>query len=137
MGSHTTTIDRAKLSDRLYIAAVVPLKTDESIDEEGYRHLLRYFVAALEKQPDLGLIANPEAGDIFYMSPEEQLRIIQLTLEEVGGRMPVFSGATANSTQNMAKVARAAADAGVDGLFLAPPVGAMDVKLFPPTALSL
>lgn len=129
MGSITNAADMAKLSDRLFIAAVVPLKADESIDEEGYRKLIRYFVAALDRQPDLGVIANPEAGDIFYMSPEEQLRIIQLTLEEVGGRMPVFSGATANSTQNMAKVARAAADAGVDGLFLAPPVGAMDVIL--------
>ncbi|MCJ1305649.1 dihydrodipicolinate synthetase [Hypocenomyce scalaris] len=116
-----------ELSHRLWVAVVLPLNQDESIDEMGFRKLLQYFIAAQKKQPDLGIIVNPEAGDIVYLSPEEQLRLIQIALEEVSGRMPVFSGVAANATKDIVKVAEAAAKTGINGLFLAPPCGAADI----------
>lgn len=129
MGSIAVTADTRELSDRLYAAVVVPLQADgETIDEEGYRRLVRYFVAAQEKQPDLALIANPEAGDIFYLSQEEQLKVATITVEEVAGRMPVFSGVASNSTRVLAEFSKQMMKTGIDGFFLAPPVGAMDVR---------
>jgi 4-hydroxy-tetrahydrodipicolinate synthase len=118
-----------KLSDRLYVAMVTPLNEDQTINEKGLRKLLDYFLKAHETTPDLALIVNPEAGEVFTFSAEEQLRVIKIALEVAGGKLPVFTGALHNSTTEMVKICKAAADAGVDGLFLMPPIGSMDIGI--------
>ena len=59
--------DRARLSHRLYAAMVLPLKENLEIDEAGLRRLIRYYLnhrfAAVG-----GLVANPEAGEVFYLN---------------------------------------------------------------------
>lgn len=118
-----------KMSDRLYVAMVTPLNNDETIDEKGFRKLLNYFIEAHETIQDLALIVNPEAGEVFTLSPEEQLKVITIALEETARRLPVFTGALANSTADMIKVCSSAAKTGVDGLFLMPPIGSMDITI--------
>ncbi|KAH8810624.1 dihydrodipicolinate synthase/N-acetylneuraminate lyase [Xylogone sp. PMI_703] len=113
----------------LFVAVITPLNADETIDEKGFRKLIQYFLKAHESTPDLALIVNPEAGEVFCLSPEEQLRLIKIALEEAGGKMLVFSGFQANSTKALVEAAVTAADAGVDGLFLMPPVGSMDITI--------
>jgi 4-hydroxy-tetrahydrodipicolinate synthase len=115
--------------NRLFVALLTPLHDDESIDEDGFRKLLKYFVRAHESTPELALIVNPEAGEVFCLSPKEQSRLIHIALEVVGRSMPVFAGFQANSTKGMVEVALAAANAGVDGLFLLPPIGSMDITI--------
>lgn len=63
------------------------------------------------------------------MTPEEQLSVIRIALEEVRGVMPVYTGIFANTTKGLADLARKASDLRVDGLFLMPPTGAMDVTI--------
>lgn len=113
--------------DRLFVAAVTPLDGEGNIHEGEQRGLLRYFLAAGETAPDFGVVINPEAGEIFYLSEAEKERAIEVALEEIGGRLPVFAGVLATTTQGTVEAARRAAAAGVDGLFLMPPTGAMDV----------
>ncbi|CZT15427.1 uncharacterized protein RCC_01286 [Ramularia collo-cygni] len=117
----------SKQYDRLYIAMVLPLHADESIDEQGLRNLIRYFLEKQKSTPRLALIVNPEAGEVFYMTPEEQLLVMKITLEEVKGALPVYTGIFANTTKGLVEMARKASDLKVDGLFLMPPIGAMDI----------
>lgn len=115
--------------DRLYIAAVNPLDPNGNVDEAQLRSLLRYFLAELPIAPDLGLIINPEAGEIFYLSQAEQERVLTIALDEVNGAVPVFAGVLANSTQDTVSAARRIASFAVDGLFIMPPIGAMDITI--------
>lgn len=115
--------------NRLFVAVLTPLNDDQSIDEDGFRKLLNYFLEAHKSTPDLALIINPEAGEVFCLSPQEQLRLIKIALEVVKGSMLVFSGFQANSTKGSVEVAVNAANAGVDGLFLMPPIGSMDITI--------
>ncbi|KAF2993661.1 dihydrodipicolinate synthetase [Curvularia kusanoi] len=119
----------SKQYDRLFIAMVLPFHADESIDEQGLRNLIRYFVEKQKKTPRLALIVNPEAGEVFYLTPEEQLSVIKIALEEVKGAMPVYTGIFANATKGLVDMARRASDLQVDGLFLMPPTGAMDITI--------
>jgi len=110
--------------DRLFVAVVTAYDQDGAIDEQQQRSLLRYF---LDADAELGIIVNPEAGEIFYLSAEEQEALITIAIDEVAGRLPVFSGVLANTTAGTVAMAQRAVELGVDGLFLLPPIGAMDI----------
>ena len=76
----------------------------------------------------MGIIINPEAGEIFYLTREEKRRNVEIALEEVNGKVPIFAGAIDLTTAGTVQVALdGATKAGVDGIFLIPPIGAGDV----------
>jgi dihydrodipicolinate synthase/N-acetylneuraminate lyase len=114
------------LARRCYTALVLPLAADGSIDEPAYRALIRYFMQD-RFRPIGGLIANAEAGEIYYLSRAEKRRATEIALEEANGRMPVFSGVFELATADCVAAAREAKALGVAGLFLMPPGGSLDL----------
>ncbi|MBN9426600.1 MAG: dihydrodipicolinate synthase family protein, partial [Burkholderiales bacterium] len=70
------------ISKRLYSALLLPLKPNLDIDEAGLRTLVRHHLKNPEFKQRGGLIANPEAGEIFHMTREEQRRVLELVLAE-------------------------------------------------------
>jgi dihydrodipicolinate synthase/N-acetylneuraminate lyase len=119
---------RAQLAKRLYVALVLPQTADFKIDEAGIRRHVRYFLNHRYAQSG-GFIVNPEAGEIYYMTREEKRRVLDIVLEEAGGKVPIFAGSFGITTAETLEVARDAKAAGVDGLFVIPPAGCMDVSL--------
>jgi dihydrodipicolinate synthase/N-acetylneuraminate lyase len=63
------------------------------------------------------------------MSREEKRRVLDIVLEEAGGKVPVFAGSFGMTTAETIQVARDVKAAGADGLFVIPPAGCMDVSL--------
>ena len=115
-------------NDRLYVAIVTPYKDNTyDIDEGQLRAFLRYFMQKKYVDAGIGIIINPEAGEIFYMSREEKRRNVEIALDVVKGRVPVFAGAIAPTTADTVQVAIDAKKAGADGIFVIPPMGAIDV----------
>jgi 4-hydroxy-tetrahydrodipicolinate synthase len=74
-----------------------------------------------------GIVINPEAGEIFYLTREEKRRNVEIAVDEAKGQMPVFAGVIDNTTRGTVEVALDAKKAGADGLFLIPPMGAIDI----------
>jgi len=115
-----------KLGSRYYSAAVVPYNRDGSIDEAGLRDEFRYF--AQDRFAAVGgVIANPEAGEIYYLTSAEKRRVIEIAMEEINGKMPVIAGAFDMTTKGLVEEAKIAKSLGVDGLFLMPPAGTIDL----------
>ncbi|HEY4277820.1 MAG TPA: dihydrodipicolinate synthase family protein [Conexibacter sp.] len=115
--------------DRHYAALVLPFKPDSlEPDLDAFRGLVRYFT---QDEQFLavrgGLIVNPEAGEIFYMTPEERAETIRIVLEERPAAMPVFSGAYGLSRPDVLASAVECKTLGVDGIFVMPPTGTMEV----------
>src|SRR5947207_9784772 len=79
------------LSRRYYSAMVLPFDTKGKPDEGAYRELIRYFLQDRFRQVG-GIIANPEAGEIYTLNRQEKLRAVKIAVEEAGGKMPVFAG---------------------------------------------
>ncbi len=95
---------------------VTPFNDDYSINLEGYRNNLRYML----KQPMCALVAAGGTGELYSLTQEEIRQIVDATIEEVAGRVPViagvgFAGALANS------LAKQASDCGADGVLAFPP----------------
>ena len=86
-------VSYGKRYDRLYVAIVTPYKDNTyEPDEKQLRAFLRLFLRRKYVDAGMGIIINPEAGEIFYMSREEKRRNVEIALDVVNGRVPVFAG---------------------------------------------
>ena len=112
---------------RLFATPVLPFAHDGSIDEPAYRQFLQHFLTDENLDAGLALIANPEAGELFYLDRDERKLALSIVMDEVAGRAPVVAGVVDVTTAGFVQCAKDAAEAGVDGLFIFPPVGAQDV----------
>ena len=116
----------ADLGRRYYAAMVLPFDQNGKVDEAAYRDMIRYFLQEPFRSVG-GLIANPEAGEVYYLTREERRRVAEIAVREAGSKMPVFGGVFDLTTQGSVECALDAKRAGVDGLFLLPPAGCIDL----------
>ncbi len=93
-----------------------PFTTDEQIDEKGLRAQARFMM----DQGVHGIVSGGSAGEGFALSTDELRRIVSVTCEEVGDRMPVVAGIIVNSTRQAVERAKAVADLGVSALQITP-----------------
>jgi len=99
-------------------ALVTPFHQDGSIDETALRNLVAWQV---ESGIDF-LVPCGTTGETPTLSHDEWLRVIELTIEVVAGRVPILAGATSNSTHEAVSKAReVAALAGVNAILTASP----------------
>ena len=81
----------ADLAHRHYAALVLPFDTNGKVDETAYREMIRYFLQERFRAVG-GIVANPEAGEVYYLTREEKRRVAEIAVDEAGGKMPVFGG---------------------------------------------
>jgi dihydrodipicolinate synthase/N-acetylneuraminate lyase len=104
------------------------MKEDYAIDEPALRKLLQYFMKPKFVEAGGAIIINPEAGELFALRRQEKRRNVEITLEECGGKVPIFAGVIDINTEDAVKVAIDAKEVGADGLFLMPPIGSQDIS---------
>jgi 4-hydroxy-tetrahydrodipicolinate synthase len=115
-------------------ATLLALHDDFSIDERGTRRHLRDVAAT---QGLSAITVNGHASEVHACTAEEQARILDLTLEEIGDRLPVISGVWADGSANAARIARQAAAQGASALLVFPSqVFAMGGQLRPEMAVA-
>jgi 4-hydroxy-tetrahydrodipicolinate synthase len=99
-------------------ALVTPFSQDGAVDENALRNLVGWQV---ESGIDF-LVPCGTTGETPTLNHDEWLRVIDLTIEVVAGRVPIVAGATSNSTQEaVAKAKEVAARAGVNAILTASP----------------
>jgi len=99
-------------------ALVTPFSQDGAVDENALRNLVAWQV---ESGIDF-LIPCGTTGETPTLTHDEWLRVIDVTIEVVAGRVPIMAGATSNSTQEaVAKAKEVAARSGVNSILTASP----------------
>lgn len=104
----------------IYPAIMVPLNEDYSINEQEFRNYIDWLLTFTDKGI-AGLVTNGHTGEITGFLPEERARITKITAEQVAGRCKVISGICAEGTFEAIQHAKAAQEAGADGILLMPP----------------
>ncbi|TCZ66868.1 dihydrodipicolinate synthase family protein [Roseicella aquatilis] len=99
-------------------AVLLPFQDDLSIDEPSYRAHLRDVGAV---RGITAVTTNAHASEVASCDPEEQERVLALTLEELGDRLPVVNGVYADGTLQAVRIARRAATGGASALLVFPP----------------
>jgi len=115
------------IADRYYVAILLPMTENFQIDEPAYRRFIQYFLREPRFPKAGGLCVNPEAGEIFYLTRSEKRRVLEIAMEEAHGKVPIFAGTWALTTEETVATAKDAKALGVDGIFVTPPGGAQDV----------
>src|SRR6476469_5401015 len=93
-------------------ALVTPFRRDGSLDEATLRSLVR-------RQIDAGinfLVPCGTTGESPTLTREEHLRVVSITIEEAGGKVPVLAGAGGYNTHEVIEVAREIQRLGADGI---------------------
>ena len=99
-------------------ACLLPFHEDLSIDEASYRAHLRDVCAT---EGISAITVNAHSSEVASCSFEEQRRVLAITQDEVGARIPVIAGVYADGSLEAARIARMAAEGGASALLVFPP----------------
>ena len=76
-------------------ALVTPFQDDGSVDEVALRGLVDWQIA----EGINGLVPCGSTGEAVTLAPAEHKRVVQITVEQNAGRVPVIAGAGSNDTR--------------------------------------
>ena len=98
-------------------AVISVFHKDEELDEQGTREFIRYLMSM-----DIGgLYVTGSTGETWLMTAEERMRQVEITMEEVGDKVPVVVHVGAMSTREAIKLAKHAEQLGAAGVSSVPP----------------
>ena len=98
-------------------ALITPFKADGQLDEAALRKLVR-------RQIDNGihfLVPCGTTGESPTLTREEHLRVIEITIEEAKGKIPVVGGAGGYNTSEVIQLAKEVEALGADGILSVTP----------------
>ena len=99
------------------VALVTPFTKSGELDEAALRRMVRRQV---QNSIDV-LVPCGTTGEAVTMTPKEQLRVIEITVEEAAGAVPVLAGTGTNDTRVSIEKSKAAAGAGAVGVLCVGP----------------
>ncbi|HYV63463.1 MAG TPA: 4-hydroxy-tetrahydrodipicolinate synthase [Bryobacteraceae bacterium] len=98
-------------------ALVTPFRKDQSLDEQTLRTLVR-------RQIQAGisfLVPCGTTGESPTLTRAEHLRVVEITLEEAKGKIPVLAGAGGYNTAEVIEIAKELRHMGADGILSVTP----------------
>jgi 4-hydroxy-tetrahydrodipicolinate synthase len=99
-------------------ACLLPFFDDLSIDEASYRRHLSDVAAV----PGISAVTiNAHASEVASCTVDEQKRVLDITQDEIGARLPIVNGIYAEGSVEAARLARMAQDGGASTLLVFPP----------------
>jgi len=98
-------------------ALVTPFSPDDTIDEEGLRVLLRRQV----EQGVHGVAVVAGSGEYVNLSETERSLVVEISVDEIAGRIPVIAGVLSPNTRDASVWAERATRLGADALLVLTP----------------
>ncbi len=99
------------------VALVTPFNPDMSVNYEELEKLIEF---QIENGTD-AIITCGTTGEAATLSGEEHTKVIDFTIRQVHGRVPVIAGTGSNDTQFAIELSKEAEALGADGLLLVTP----------------
>lgn len=99
-------------------ALVTPFTSDGAVDEKALRALIDWQLAEGIHM----LIPCGSTGEAATLSPDEHRRVVEITVEQVAGRVPVIAGAGSNDTKKAIALSREMQAAGATHLLHVSPM---------------
>ena len=98
-------------------ASLLPLNDDLSIDEKSYRKHLRDIANV---RGVTAITVNGHASEVSSCTFDEQVRLLDVAVEEVGNKTPLVNGIYADSATEAVRIARMADQHGASALLVFP-----------------
>ena len=98
-------------------AMITPLDQNEEIDEAGIRGIINYLIDSGVH----GIFVCGSQGESYALTEDEKKRVIEISVDEVNGRVPVYAGTGAVTTKMTIELSRYAVDVGADAVTIVTP----------------
>jgi 4-hydroxy-tetrahydrodipicolinate synthase len=99
------------------VPLVTPFQRDETLDLPALRRLARRLI---DSGVD-GLFPAGSTGEFYTLSPDERCQVVEATIDESGGSVPVYAGACAISTREIIQATQQAEGLGADAVVVITP----------------
>jgi len=103
--------------DGIFAPHITPFTREGELDEEALRKCIRFWVEGGIS----GLVPCGSNGEAPYLNREERKRIIEIVMEEAGGKVRVVAGTGSLSTKETILFTRDAKELGVDAALVVTP----------------
>lgn len=100
-----------------FTVMVTPFTRDDKLDEAGLRANIDWYI----KEGIHGVDCTGSTGEFISLTEEERKRVVDITVEQVNGRVPVLVGTCGRTTKDTIKWSMYAKDAGADGVMIVHP----------------
>ena len=101
----------------VFTVMVTPFIADEQLDKNGFRENIDWYI----EEGIHGVICLGSTGEFANLSIEERKSVIDLTVDQVKGRVPIIAGTAANPTRETIEMTGYAKDAGADAALIVAP----------------
>lgn len=101
----------------IVLPLLTPFLPNGSIDESRLRWLTRRMIAAGVH----GIFPGGSTGEFWALNDEERSLIIQIVVDEVAGKVPVYAGVGSIATRQVIRMAQRAEEYGADALVVVTP----------------
>ncbi|HMK82974.1 MAG TPA: dihydrodipicolinate synthase family protein [Candidatus Bathyarchaeia archaeon] len=104
----------------VFCLACTPFDKHDQVNEKALRNNLRFLV---EKSggKDFTIISTGSIGEFYSLSSQEHRKVMEVTVDEVNGKLPVFCGTAQAGTKETVELCKHAQDIGADGVLVVLP----------------
>ncbi|MRM90622.1 dihydrodipicolinate synthase family protein [Faecalicatena contorta] len=102
----------------IVVPVLTPIDKDEKIDEIKLRDQIDFVI----KGGVSGVLAFGSNGEFYMVEEDEQIRALEIMIDQAAGRVPVFMGIGAISTLKSIRIAKSAEAAGAFGISVLQPM---------------
>ncbi|WP_069998653.1 4-hydroxy-tetrahydrodipicolinate synthase [Cellulosilyticum sp. I15G10I2] len=97
---------------------ITPLTDDGQLNEKVFRQLINHFIDSGVH----GLFPLGTTGEFYAFNNEEYRRILEITVEETKGRVPIYGGANHITTRGTIELVKICEEVGVDAVSVLTPM---------------
>lgn len=97
---------------------VTPVNENDQVDEVVFRQIIEHVIAGGVH----GVFALGSNGEFYGLDYNEQKRVIEIAVDQVKGRVPVYAGIGAITTKESVRLAKMAEESGTQAITVLPPM---------------
>jgi len=94
----------------VYTALITPFNDDRSFDSESMKNIIEFQI----KEKVNGLLPIGTTGESPTVAHEEQIKIIEMVIKQVAGRVSIIAGSGSNNTEEAIKMTKIVKDCGAN-----------------------
>jgi 4-hydroxy-tetrahydrodipicolinate synthase len=106
-----------KTFEGIFVVNVTPMNDDQSLNEDALRNNIDWYIG----EGVDGICCCGSTGEVVSLTPGERHRVVEIVVDQAGGRVPVLAGTTHETTSETIAYTRQAKEAGADGALILTP----------------
>lgn len=99
-------------------ALITPMTSNDKINDKALRKLIDYVIDGGVH----GIFVIGTTGEFYGLTPEEKRALMEISIDQAGGRVPVYAGTGGITTKECIQLTKIAEESGIDAVSVLTPM---------------